>query len=161
MKPSVYIETTIVSYLTAWPSSEPICRAHQVVTERWWRELAPSFSLYTSQFVLDECSAGDPMAAKDRLIALSNIQQLELNEKTYSIAESLLEHGALPLKARLDAFHVAAAAASSVEYLLTWNCKHLANATMWDKIEKICLNAGFRPPRICTPLELGGGTDGT
>src|SRR5688500_15731280 len=127
MKPSVYIETTIVSYLTAWSSSDPVRRGHQIVTQKWWTERAGAFTLCTSQVVVDESSVGDAQAAADRLAALAGIPLLEIGADVLRLAEDLVANGALPPNARLDAVHLASAAVNGVAYLLTWNCKHLAN----------------------------------
>ena len=159
MKPSVYIETSIVSYLKAWPSKGDLIRVHQEVTRTWWNERADAFALRTSQFVLDEAGSGDPLAAHERLAALSDIALLEVGTEVDRLAELLLDAGALPRKAYFDALHVAVAAANDVEFLATWNCRHLANVLLWNRIEQTCTAAGYRAPRICTPLELMGAED--
>jgi hypothetical protein len=161
MKPSVYIETTIVSYLTAWSSSDPVRRGHQIVTQKWWAERAGAFSLCTSQVVVDEAGMGDAGAAAERLAALAGIPLLELGPEVLSLADELVAGRALPPNARVDAVHLALAAISDVDYLMTWNCKHLANATLRDRIEAVCDRGGVSAPRICTPLELMEVPDGT
>ena len=153
MKPRAYIETSIVSYLTARQSRDLVLAAHQQVTRDWWvsRE---SFELFASQFVLDEAAAGDGDAAASRLAALAEAAILEVTEDAILLAEKLIAGGGLPPQARVDALHVAMAAVHGLDYLLTWNCKHIANATLRGKIEELCREAGFEPPIICTPLEL-------
>jgi predicted nucleic acid-binding protein len=153
MKPSLYLETSIVSYLTARPSHDLIRAAHQQITRDWW-ETRFSFDLYISQFVLDEAQAGHPEAAGRRLAALREASFLELTPETGRLAREILSQGGMPAKAYIDAIHVALAAGHGLDYLLTWNCTHIANATMRGKIENICRASGFEPPVICTPVEL-------
>ena len=127
--------------------------AHQQVTRDWWIT-RQSFDLFASQFVLDEASAGDEGAAARRLAALADVVVLEVTENAILLAERLIAGGGLPAEARVDALHVAMAAVHGMDYLLTWNCRHIANATLRGKIEGLCREAGFEPPIICTPLEL-------
>ncbi|HEX9944137.1 MAG TPA: type II toxin-antitoxin system VapC family toxin [Thermoanaerobaculia bacterium] len=153
MKPKLYLETSIVSYLTARPSHDLIRAAHQQVTRDWW-ETRSSFDLYISQFVLDEAKAGNAEAAGRRLSMLREASLLELTPETGRLAREILGRGGMPAKAYVDAVHVALAAVHGLDYLLTWNCAHIANATMRGKIEAICRATGFEPPVICTPIEL-------
>ena len=153
MKPRAYIETSIISYLTAWPSRDLVHAAQQQVTRDWWT-IRGRFDLFASQFVLDEAAAGDEDAAARRLAALEEAVLLEVTEDAILLGEGLLAGGGLPSKARIDALHVAVAAVHGMDYLLTWNCKHIANATLRSRIEDLCRAAGFEPPIICTPLEL-------
>ena len=127
--------------------------AHQQLTRQWWRGRR-IYSLLVSQVVLDEAAVGDPTARARRLRAFRGIPILSLTDEATQLAEELVRRGALPRKATVDALHIAIAAAHQVEYLLTWNCKHIANATMRGTIETICRSAGLRPPIICTPEEL-------
>lgn len=147
MKPRVYIETTIPSYLTAWPSRDLIRAAQQQLTREWWAR-RDEYDLYTSQLVAEECQAGDALAAVDRLAALAGLPLLDQTPAVLSLAKSFVRGVPLPRRAQTDALHVATAAAHGMQYLLTWNCKHIANAT-WRA-------AGFEPPLICTPQELSG-----
>lgn len=156
MSPAVYVETTIVSYLTAWPNSDIERQAQQAATRRWWNEQRSAFTLFTSQFVIDEASAGDAVAAAERLAVLETMDSLLISPEVEPLAAQLLAAGALPAKARVDALHVAVATVNGIEYLLTWNCRHLANAVLWRKIEQTCSAAGYEPPTICTPYELMG-----
>jgi predicted nucleic acid-binding protein len=153
IKPKLYLETSIASYLTARPSHDLIRAAHQQITRDWW-EMRSSFSLYISQFVLDEARAGNAEAAGRRLSVLREASLLELTPETGELAREILGRGGMPSKAYVDAVHVALAAVHGLDYLLTWNCTHIANATMRGKIEAICRAAGFEPPVICTPVEL-------
>ncbi|MEO8183945.1 MAG: type II toxin-antitoxin system VapC family toxin [Deltaproteobacteria bacterium] len=151
--PKLYLETSVVSYLTAEGSRDLILVAHQEVTRAWWAS-REGFDVYASQFVLDEACAGDTEAAARRLKALEGVPLLDVTAEVIALAERLLADHGLPSKARLDALHVATAAVHGMDYLLSWNCKHIANAMLRSKIESICRAAGFEPPVICTPLEL-------
>jgi predicted nucleic acid-binding protein len=148
-----YIETSVVSYLTAWPSRDLVRAAHQQVTREWWATRA-SFELHISQFVLDEAAAGDAVAAAERLEALRDLPLLDVTEDVILLATELVAGGGLPAKARVDALHVAVATVHGMDFLLTWNCTHIANAATRGTIEELCRAAGFEPPIICTPLEL-------
>jgi predicted nucleic acid-binding protein len=153
MKSRVYVETTIVSYLTASPSRDLVLAAHQQVTRDWW-SARDIFELYVSQFVVDEASAGDADAAERRVAALQGLVLLELTSDATMLAGELVRRGGLPAKAKIDALHIALASVHGLDYLVSWNCAHIANATMRGRIEGICREAGFDPPIICTPIEL-------
>ncbi len=152
-KPKVYVETSVVSYLTALPSRDLVLAAHQQVTREWWTR-RERFDLLVSDAVLVEAARGDGAAAARRLAALDGISVLSATEHAQALARQLLDAAAMPRKAAIDAAHVAIAAIHGVEFLLTWNCTHIANAVTRGKIEGVCRQAGFRPPIICTPLEL-------
>lgn len=154
MSPRVYLETTIPSYLAAWPSRDLIIAAHQQMTQEWWRHRRNEFDLYASQIVLQEASVGDPEAAPRRLSFLKNIPLLEQSAEAVALAKVLLRQAPLPEKATLDALHIAIAVVSGMHYLITWNCAHIANATLRSQIETICRSQGYEPPVICTPEEL-------
>lgn len=153
MKYKVYIETTIPSYLTAWPSRDLVTAGNQLTTKEFWAR-RQDFEFFISQFVIDEVTTGDSAAAKDRFEALSGIPELGITEQILSIAEKLLKKTALPEKARVDALHIATAAWHGMDYLLTWNCTHIANPAARPKIEEVIKSFGFLPPIICTPQEL-------
>jgi hypothetical protein len=153
MKPRVYIETTIPSYLTARPSRDLIRAAHQQLTREWWDQRA-EFDLYVSRLVLLECGAGDPDAAAERMASLAGLPVLSEVEPIIALADALLDGVPLPAKASADAVQIATSAVHRMDYLLTWNCRHIANATLRSRVEAICRAAGFEPPLICTPDEL-------
>ncbi len=153
MKYKVYIETTIPSYLTAWPSRDLVKAAQQQATREWWRT-RDRFDLLASQLVIEESSAGDPQAAKERLEALAGIPVLRISKAATALAGRLVERVPLPDKAAADALHIAIAVVGGVNYLLTWNCRHIANAAMRHRIETVCRTEGYEPPVICTPVEL-------
>jgi len=154
MKPKVYIETTIVSYLAARPSRDLITAAHQQVTLEWWENRRTDFDLFVSQLVIQEASAGDEQAVQRRLQMLEDLPLLQLNEQASALARTLIDEGTLPPQAVGDAFHIAIATIHGTDYLLTWNLKHLANATVRNAITLTCQAHGYEPPVICTPEEL-------
>ena len=154
MKPRVYLETTIPSYLTAWPSRDLVRAAHQQITRDWWDRRRAEFELYISQVVLRECQAGDATAAAERLKILQDLPLLEQTEEATRLAQALVDRVPLPERAAVDALHVAIAAVHGVDFLLTSNCTHIANATLRDPIESVCRENGYEPPAICTPDEL-------
>jgi predicted thioesterase len=155
-KPKVYVETTVISYLTAWPSRDLVVAAHQQITRDWWANRDP-FELVISDLVMQEASAGDSTAAQDRLKVLATMTLVEVTETAKALARKFIEAGALPVKAANDALHIAAAVTNGVDYFVTWNCRHIANATLLPEIEACCIDAGFRPVRVCTPEQLLGG----
>src|ERR1700736_708978 len=154
MMERVYMETTFVSYLTARSSRDLIVAGHQQITHDWWDTRRGDYELCDSQLVLQEAGDGDPQAAQDRLNVLATMTVLEIKEEAVELAEELVQTGALPAKAGNDALHIAIAAIHRVPYLLTWNCRHMANATMRAQIEGVCASKGFKAPIICTPEEM-------
>ena len=153
MKPKAYIETTVISYLAASPSRDIVVAAHQQLTHEWW-ERRDRFELIVSQAVVDEVSRGDAAVAARRLALLAQIPVLDLGDNVNEFARRLLRNRAVPSKANLDAVHIAVAAVNHVNYLVTWNCTHIANAAVRGKIEEACRSAGLPTPTICTPEEL-------
>lgn len=154
MKPTVYIETSIISYLTARPSNDIRSAARQNSIIEWWEKYSVNFDLFVSEYVFAEAAGGNVAAAERRLGALQDFPVLETTLLVRELAEKMLQQGILPRNAELDAYHISVAAAHGMEYLLTWNCKHIANAIMRPKIEAICIDADCEPPVICTPDEL-------
>ena len=154
MADRVYIETTVVSYLTARPSRDLIVAGHQQITHDWWDTRRGDYELCMSQLVLQEAGDGDSQAAQERLAVLASMTLLEIKEEAVALAEDLVKAGALPAKAENDALHIAVAAVHRIRYLVTWNCRHLANATMRAQIESVCAIKGFKAPIICTPEEM-------
>ena len=154
MKPRVYVETSIPSYLTARRSRDLIATANQELTQEWWETRRDDFYLVISEFVLREASAGDPIAASNRLASIVGIPELNVTDEVGELARMLIEQIPIPKKAQLDAFHIAIAAVHGIDYLLTWNCTHINNAELRPRIEAICRSQGFEPPIICTPQEL-------
>lgn len=156
MTESVYIETSMVSYLTARPSNNLIMMANQEVTRKWWETRRDQFTLCVSQVVLDEAAQGDPEMAIKRLEVLQSLVVLELTESVQDLGLQFLTRSSMPPKASDDAIHIAAATVHGLDYVLTWNCKHIANAQIQRKLAEISTNFGYRLPIICTPYELMG-----
>ncbi len=150
----VYIETTFVSYLTARSSRDLIVAGHQQITHDWWDARRANYELCVSQLVLQEARDGDPQAAQERLTVLATMTLLEIKEEALELAEELVQAGALPARAGNDALHIAVASIHRIPYLLTWNCRQMANATMRAQIESVCASKGFKAPIICTPEEM-------
>lgn len=155
MSETVYIETSIIGYLTARPSNNLILMANLEATRQWW-DRRIQFSLYISQVVLDEVARGDREIATKRLELLSDFPLLEVSAEVQNLAEQFLIKSNLPPKAADDALHIAAATVYGLDYLLTWNCKHIANAQIQKKLAQISFDAGYELPTICTPYELMG-----
>src|SRR5207253_2994754 len=126
------------------------------VTHEWWDTRSKNYELCVSQLVLDEAGAGDAQAAQERLVVLQPMLVIETTAEALELAKELLQAGALPAKAADDALHIAVAATKAIPFLLTWNCRHLANAVMRPVIETVCKAKGFKAPIICTPEELLG-----
>ncbi len=154
MKPSVYIETTVISYLTARPHRDIVVAGHQQSTRDWWETASDRFELYASDVVLYEASAGDPTAANERLAVLQELPLLGISADARMLAANLVDSGAIPAKAAEDALHIAVAAVSGIQFLVTWNFRHIANATMEAQIAAMCRQAGYEPPVICSPEHL-------
>jgi hypothetical protein len=152
-KPTVYLETTIVSYLTARPSSDIVIAGHQQITREWW-EKRLRFDLVISELVLREAGGGDQEAAARRLTAIREIPVLKLDDEATDLARELVNRGPLPKKALADALHIAICVTRGVGFLLTWNCSHIANAVVRPKVEELCRSRGYVAPTICTPDEL-------
>lgn len=154
MSSTVYLETSIIGYLTSRPSRDLITAANQQQTREWWVEQRKRFDLYVSEAVVAECSAGDPQAAQERLDAVDGIPILDVTDDAEQLADLLVSGIPLPQRAEVDALHIAIATVNGMDYLLTWNCAHIANAALQARIEVICRSAGFEPPTICTPQQL-------
>ena len=154
MKRTIYIETSVVSYLTARPSQDAIVAACQQITRSWWDTGRLAGSSYISPYVIEEASSGDPEAAQQRLAALWPISVLRVGPEIPELAEFLLLGGGLPAKARIDALHIACAAFHRIQVLLTWNCTHIANPTRTPILRGLCAARGFILPELVTPFEL-------
>jgi len=152
----VYIETSVISYLVARPSRNIVATAWQQVTQEWWDKRRAQFELFTSELVLAEAAQGDPDAAQRRSETLQSLPDLEVTDEVIALAERLVNEGALPREAMDDAVHIAVAAVHGMDYLLTWNYRHLDNAERKPLVRSVCALAGYRCPEICTPQELLG-----
>ena len=153
MKAKVYVETTIISYIAASPSRDLVVAAHQQITREWW-ERRDRFELFVSQAVVEEAARGDVAAAARRAALLSGMSVLELGAEVHEFANRLLRTRIVPAKASIDALHIAVAVVNRIDYLVTWNWVHIANAAIRVKIERVCQSAGLHRPVICTPEEL-------
>ena len=157
MKPALYIETSVVSYLTARLSRDLITAARQQITETWWRTQRSAYDLLVSPLVMEEARAGNAEAAAARLVALSEIPIIKPLPEANVLVERLLSDIPLPEEAAADAAHIALATTAGAEYLLTWNFKHIANPVLREQIRAVCRRSGYEPPIICTPEDLLGG----
>ncbi len=156
MKESVYIETSILGYLTARSTNNKFISANMEITQAWWSDRRNSFTLYTSQAVVNEVAKGDINIASQRLEILRDFQLLEINQAVRDLAMKFLSFSNLPPKANIDAIHIATATVHNLDYLLTWNCKHIANAQIQKKLAQISRNCNYELPILCTPYELLG-----
>ena len=153
----VYIETSVVSHATARPSSNAATAVLQDQAKRWMDEQRSKFNVITSRLVLDEAALGDPDAARRRLEMLSDIPVLDPNPDVESVAEQLVSRSLIPENARLDASHVATAALAGVQFLLTQNCRHIANASVLPRVYQLLDELGLPGLLIYTPAEFLGG----
>jgi predicted nucleic acid-binding protein len=153
---SVYLETSFLSYLVAPFSRDLLVAAHQQTTQQWWRERKSAFNCLISQVVLDEASRGDNEESRKRMDIANRLPVLEITIDVEDLAKAILAAGIIPPKAVRDAAHIAVAAVHDIDYLLTWNCKHMANAQIMRRIGRLCNAEGYSMPLICTPEELMG-----
>ena len=154
MKPRVYVETSIVSYLTARPARDIIIAGRQQSTRDWWSVAPRRFELVISEFVREEAAAGDDDAARSRLAALSSLPVITTTADVTRLAQALVDAAAVPERAAQDAVHIAIAAVHRIPFLVTWNFRHIANAAARPRIEAVCRDGGIDPPLLCTPEQL-------
>ena len=153
---TVYLETTVVSYLTARPSRDLVVAGHQQSTREWWDGPRQRFTVYVLSLVVAEAQGGDAEAARRRLEAMEGLPSLEVNDAAVALGQALIDGKAIAQRAAADALHISVAAVHGIEYLLTWNMAHIANAELRPQIERICRAEGVEPPVLCTPEELMG-----
>jgi hypothetical protein len=158
VKAKLYLETTIVSYLVARPSRDVALAVDQKITREWWNKRLHDFDIYVSEVVLAEASAGDVGIAKKRLDVLARFPVLRATPQSQILVRELIDCGILPRKAKADAdaAHVALAAVHNIHFLLTWNCRHLANGEILRQVEQFFKTKGCNHPTVCTPRELMG-----
>ncbi len=156
MKPKVYLETSIISYLTAVSGSDVVAVARQAITKDWWKKHRRNYELFVSDAVEQEASLGNPVMSHVRLKSMKPLTKLATSDMAIELAESLVRRKAVPEKASADALHIAIATVEEMNFLLSWNFKHIVNAQMQGKIEQICENEGYKPIIICTPDSLVG-----
>lgn len=154
MPHSIFIETTIPSYYVSRPSRNLLQFARQELTREWWDARRHEFDLFASQLVLDEASEGEPAKASERLELLAGLKLLDLNEEVEALATKLVGSGILPATAIRDASHLAAAGVHGMNFLLTWNCKHIANPFIADRLQSCFSSMGVHLPNICTPEQF-------
>ena len=153
-KPKVYVETTVVSYLVARLSHDATLAARQQATQQLWTEHFDNFEFVVSDIVLTEVSEGDAMAVQRRLEVLVGLTVLNISPDANMLAQNLIDAGAIPQNLRPDAQHIAIATVNSIEYLISWNYKHIVNETKRQLINQVCRASGFQPTTLCTPIEL-------
>lgn len=153
-RPTAYIETTVIGHLVGRILADPIVAGRQAVTRQWWPSATTKYRLFVSNVVADECAAGDPEAAKERLAVLDSLEFIATSPAVDQLARNLIEEFAVPKTEPRDAVHISLSAVNGLEYLVSWNFKHIVNPTTRAAIERVCRNAGFVPPMICTPDEL-------
>ena len=150
----VYVESSVISYITARPSRDLVVSARQAITNEWWEQKRKKYDVYISELVIEEIASGDKEAAQKRLDAVKAIPNLEITETAKELASLLISSGAVPDNSPEDALHIGLAAAQGVEYLLTWNFKHINNATKHADITQLIESQGFLSPVLCSPEEL-------
>jgi hypothetical protein len=153
---SVYLETSFISYLVARPSRDVIVAGHQQTTQDWWTNRRSGFECSVSQVVIDEASIGDPAEVQKRLAIIGSLATLAVTPDAEALTQAIMAAGILPPHAFPDAAHVAVSAVHGIDYLVTWNCKHLANAQIARRMALVCQKLGYRMPTTCTPEELMG-----
>jgi hypothetical protein len=157
LKPSIYLETTVVSYYCSWPSRDIVISARQQITQMWWNNRIDEFDVYISTLVHEEAGKGDTVAAKKRIDSISEFRLLEIDDDASRMAKTLVAESAIPPEYPEDALHIGVAAVNGIDFILTWNFAHINNAMNRERIMKIIDQAGYICPVICTPEELIGG----
>jgi len=157
MKPSVYLETTVVSYLVGWLNRNSLLvAANQELTRDWWSRRRTLYELFASTVVVDEARKGEGKLAAERLEFLREVALLDVTPESRSLAAELVRAAKIPSKAEIDALHIAIAAINGMTYLLSWNCAHIVNAATLPSVYEVCRRNGYEPPFVCTPQELMG-----
>ena len=159
MNRSVYIESSVVSYLVARPSRDLVIAGHQAVTAEWWDNHRLRYDVYVSPLVEEEISAGDTLAAEERLRVIADIPSVSIAAEAESLASALLASNAVPANSARDALHIAIAATQGMDYLVTWNFKHINNASTRTMVVNVVSNSGLVCPVLCSPEELMGEDD--
>ena len=152
--PKLYVETTVISYLVARPSNDASLIYRQQITRQLWEEYADDYEFVVSDIVISEILRGDAEAAQRRFDVVADLTILDLSPDVDKLTQDLIDAGAVPHQARSDAQHIAFAAVNSIDYLVSWNYKHIVNEIKRQRINEVCHAAGFQPPTICTPIEI-------
>lgn len=156
MKKRIYIETSFISYLTNPISRDLVLAAHQEISQEWWRKKRKGYLLLSSSLTHKEASEGNPEYSRKRIEVLNEVSLLDITQEAIDLSKELIKLAIIPDKANHDALHIATATVNQVDFLLTWNCRHIANAIIQKKISKIAKSFGYETPYICTPIELMG-----
>ena len=151
---TVYIETTVIGSIAGRMHPNPLIAARQTTSRVWWSDARTKYQLFVSQLVIDECLAGDPDAAQERVDELTAIPRLQITDAARDLADALMDGKAIPESEPRDALHIGIAAVHGIQYLVTWNFKHILNPHLQAQIAGTCRGAGFVPPVICTPEQL-------
>jgi hypothetical protein len=159
MKPTVYVESSVISYLASKPSRDVVIAGRQAISHDWWKNHRHRFELRISILVEEEISQGDPQAAKLRIGRVTDIPSFSISDEAAKIAELLVSQNAIPKGSEEDALHIGIAAAQGADYLLTWNFKHINNAETKAAITQLVESCGYACPQLCSPEELGGISD--
>jgi len=152
--PATYLDSNVISYLTARPSRDIVTLAHQQLTQQWWDQQRHNFDLYVSELVMFEIGRGDPSAAESRRAFVRGLPVLRITDEARLLADRVFRATTLPDKAAPDALHVALAAVNGMDFLVTWNCTHIANGVVLKVVNAACRENGYEPPIVCTPEEL-------
>ena len=152
--PRVYLETSVVSYLVGRLSRDVVVLGNQELTREWWANRRRGYDLFISEVVLAEAALGDEELARQRLAICGDLRLLAVTDAAEHLAPLLLRATAMASNAETDVLHIAVAAVHGMDYLLSWNCRHIANATIRRAIDNQCRASGYEPPVICTPQEL-------
>lgn len=158
-EPTVYLETTVIGHLVGRLHPDPVVCGRQIITREWWALAPGHFRLLVSKLVEDECGEGDKDAASERLAIVKDCEYIPSSHDAESLAKLLILRSAIPPTEPRDALHIPIAAVNSVQYLVTWNFRHIANPVTKELIEQTCRESHFEPPIICTPDELAGALD--
>jgi hypothetical protein len=154
VKPGVYLETSVISYLVGRLSRDVVVLGNQELTREWWATRRADYELFVSETVISEAAIGDPDLARQRVEICDGLQLLAISDEAERLAPLLLKAAGIAPNAATDALHIAVATVHGMDYLLSWNCAHIANATIRRAIDKQCRASGYEPPVICTPQEL-------
>jgi predicted nucleic acid-binding protein len=151
---ATYLDSNVISYLTARPSRDVVSLAHQQITQEWWDRQRHKFELHISELVVFEISRGHVGAAQSRLDFVRDLPVLRITSQARALADRIFRATTLPDKAASDALHIALAAVNGMDFLLTWNCTHIANGVVLKIVNAVCRDNGYEPPIVCTPEEL-------
>lgn len=154
VRPKLYVETTVISYLVARPSNDASLVYRQQITRQLWEECADDYEFVVSDIVISEILRGDAETAQRRFDVVANLTILDISPDVDKLTQDLIDAGAVPHQARSDAQHITFAAVNSIDYLVSWNYKHIVNEIKRQLINEVCHAAGFQSPTICTPIEI-------